>query len=399
MEKTDVFPHIKEGETHTTVVKVYAPGTFGHDLAFLKKHDQVLVLKNADEKAQVIISARYQGKVFTSTAEGLGGKSFGWINYKAFTAQPNKHMNAYGGEDRLWLGPEGGKYSIFFRPGTAMEFNNWYTPAAFDTENWDIVSTDDKKVTLNKQMSLVNYAGTLLNLKIERSIQILENLTIETELGIKLNADVKAVGFHTQNSLTNTGYIEWTKQTGVPCMWNLDMFTPSAKTVIIIPHKGDVTGKVATTNYFGEIPANRIAYKNNVLFFKADGKARGKLGISPERAIPIAGSYDTQNNILTVTKFDADSSGTYLNQEWTTDKNPLKGDVVNAYNDGALADGSQMGPFYEIESVSPGAFLKPGDKLTHNHSVFHFTGDEASLKTIAHQVFGISLDDVKLVFE
>ena len=24
-------------------------------------------------------------------------------------------MNAYGGENRLWLGPEGGKYSLFFK--------------------------------------------------------------------------------------------------------------------------------------------------------------------------------------------------------------------------------------------------------------------------------------------
>jgi len=52
-----------------------------------------------------------------------------------------------------------------------------------------------------------------------------------------------------------------------------------------------------------------------------------------------------------------------------------------------------MGPFYEMESVSPAAFLKPGEKLSHNHYVFHFTGDEEHLDEIAQKVLGISLKD------
>ncbi len=56
-------------------------GTFGYDLDFLEKHGDMIVLSGNENKAQVIVSPEYQGKVFTSTAEGLEGKSFGWINY------------------------------------------------------------------------------------------------------------------------------------------------------------------------------------------------------------------------------------------------------------------------------------------------------------------------------
>ena len=62
-------------------VKKVAPlekGSFGYDLQFLKSKDSVIVLKNGD--SQVIISPKYQGKVFTSTAMGLNGSSSGWIN-------------------------------------------------------------------------------------------------------------------------------------------------------------------------------------------------------------------------------------------------------------------------------------------------------------------------------
>src|SRR5258708_23031181 len=58
---------------------VFNKGSFGYDLQFLQKQDSGLViLKSGD--AQVIVSPKYQAKVFTSTAMGETGFSFGWIN-------------------------------------------------------------------------------------------------------------------------------------------------------------------------------------------------------------------------------------------------------------------------------------------------------------------------------
>jgi hypothetical protein len=375
-------------------------GTFGYDLEFLKARDSVVVLKSEDGNGQVIVSPKYQAKVFTSTADGLKGKSFGWIKYETFDApHPDEHMNAYGGEDRLWLGPEGGRFSLFFKPGAKMEFENWHTPAAVDNESWHQVSASGTKVSLSKTTELQNYAGTRLSVKLERDIEILEPRFIQEALGIELNAKVKSVGFSTQNKITNTGNNTWDKTSGAPCLWNLDMFTPSPKTVIVVPYQEAATGKIATTNYFGEIAKDRIAYKNGVLLFKADGKSRGKLGIPPNRAKNMGGSYDADNKVLTITLFTLDSKADYLNQEWKSDTEPFTGDAVNAYNDGPLATGSQMGPFYELESVSPAAFLKPGESLSHKHSVFHFTGDEEALNKIAIKTLGISLHDITTTFK
>jgi hypothetical protein len=382
---------------------MYVPpmkGTFGHDLDFLKAKDAIIVLKDNSGLGQVIVSPKYQAKVFTSTADGLNGKSFGWIKYETFDLkQPDPHMNAFGGEDRLWLGPEGGQFSLFFKPGIKMEFANWHTPAAVDNESWELISSSDKKVSMSKSTHLQNYAGTNLSIKLERDVEIMEPAAIRETLGIDADSTVKSVGFNTVNSIINTGDKAWDKVTGAPCLWNLDMFTPSPKVVIVVPYNEKATGKVATTNYFGEIPKDRITYKNGILLFKADGKSRGKLGIPPNRAKNMAGSYDAENEVLTITMFDVDSTASYLNQEWKTDTAPYSGDAVNAYNDGPLADGKQMGPFYEIESVSPAAFLKPGEKLTHKHGVFHFTGNKAALNKIALKTLGISLDNISTTFK
>ena len=405
---------------------VYQQGTFGYDLHFLQQHDTVIVLQSEKGAAQVIVSAKYQAKVFTSTAEGPGGLSFGWIHYKAFTGPADPHMNGYGGENRIWLGPEGGRFSLFFPKDSSMVFANWKTPAAFDTEAWTVKEHGEGSVTLEKDMQLVNYAGTALSVSVKRSIAILSREAIDSLLHLLPDTAVKAVGYQTVNTLMNTGTQPWTETTGMPCIWMLDMFNPSPAAVIVIPYKeaaagkmggaeGTVTtgkmgdadktvktvraNKVATTDYFGEIPADRIRYEPGVLFFKADGKSRGKLGIHPSHAKPMAGSYDAVHRVLTITLFDVDSSGKYLNQEWNTHKPPFSGDAVNAYNDGPLADGSQMGPFYEMESVGPVASLAAGGSQSHRHAVFHFTGEEAGLDRICVQVLGVSLERIKKVFK
>jgi hypothetical protein len=378
----------------------FVRGSFGYDLSFLKLHDDVIVLSDSAGKAKLIVSPKYQGKVFTSTAEGDGGQSFGWINYKAFTGTPNAHMNAYGGENRFWLGPEGGKYSLFFPMGSKMVFDNWKTPSAFDTEAWQVVFKNQQEVSLRKEMSLVNYAGSDLQMDVERSISIISPSRMFSMLHLEPDDSVKAVGYEAQNKITNTGKFAWNEKTGMPCIWMLDMFNPSEKTVILVPYRrvSDTTSKIATTNYFGEIPADRLKHRDGILFFKADGRSRGKLGMDPSRATPFAGSYDAENKILTIAYFDMDSSAKYLNQEWNTDKPVFSGDAVNAYNDGPLADGTQMGPFYEIESVSPAAILKPGESLFHQHSVFHFTGPESALNKITESVFHISIDQIISAF-
>jgi len=390
----------KKGETskQDTVNTTYKEGQFGYDLEFLQKYDSVLILSNEGGLGQILVSPKYQGKVFTSTADGPDGKSFGWVNYKAFSAPVDPHMNAYGGEDRLWLGPEGGPFSLYFENGKEMVYENWKTPTSIDTESWKLISADGSSAKMEKDTELKNYAGTILTMKLNRDIKMLSNSQIESDLGIQLSDKIKSVGFSTLNSITNTGKEAWTKETGAPCLWSLDMFMPTDSTVILVPYDETAQGKIATTDYFGEIDKDRIAYKDGVLYFKADGKSRGKLGLSPQRAKTIAGSYDLANGILTVTKFNIDSSKTYLNQEWTTKKDPFIGDAVNAYNDGPLEDGGQMGPFYEIESVSPAAFLKPSEKLDHSHNVYHFMGDKEQVSILLTKLFNISVQDIQSAF-
>ena len=381
----------------------YAKGTFGYDLNYLSQKDDKLVVLSGDEgKSQIIVSAKYQAKVFTSTADGLDGTSMGFINYKFFDAGAvDEHMNGFGGENRFWLGPEGGKYSVYFGKGLEQVFDNWHTPKPIDIEPWDISYVNNRTVVFNKEMEVTNFLGNQLKLRVDRSIALIETSEIVNDLGIKLNTNVNVVGYKTDNSIINLNDFEWTKETGTICIWMLDMFNPAPHAVTFIPfNEGDekVLGKIVTSDYFGEVPADRLKVEGNMIFLKTDGKFRSKLGLNAKRTQAIAGNYDPDSKRLTITTFDVDKNAVYLNQEWNPEKDPLLGDAMNAYNDGPLEDGSIMGPFLELESVSPAAFLKPLQSLSHRHTVYHFVGEEADLNPITEKLFGITVDGIKKTF-
>jgi hypothetical protein len=181
----------------------------------------------------------------------------------------------------------------------------------------------------------------------------------------------------------------------------LDMFNPAPHAVTFVPYNDGSEaelGKVVTSDYFGEIPADRLKVTDRMIFLKTDGKYRSKLGLNAKRTKAIAGNYDPDSKRLTIIAFDVDKNAVYLNQAWNPALNPLSGDAMNAYNDGPLADGSIMGPFLELESVSPAAFLKPMETLSHKHTVYHFVGEDADLNSITEKLFGISVNETKNVF-
>jgi len=399
-----IFYSCGSGNKKDKSMKEFEKGTFGYDLNYLnQKDDNLIVLSGNEGKSQIIVSAKYQAKVFTSTAEGLDGTSMGFVNYKFFDAGIiDEHMNGFGGENRFWLGPEGGKYSIYFNKDSEQVFDNWHTPKPIDIEPWHVTSINDRQVAFSKEMEVTNYAGYRLKLRVDRTVSMIETPKIASGLNIKMNSKVKAVGYATDNIIVNTSDFEWTKETGTICIWMLDMFNPAPKAVTFIPfNEGEEKelGKIVTSDYFGEVPADRLKIQGNIIFLKTDGKFRSKLGLNAKRTKAIGGNYDPASKRLTITRFDVDKKAVYMNQEWNPGKDPWLGDAMNAYNDGPLADGSIMGPFLELESVSPAAFLMPGQSLSHKHTVYHFIGEEADLSPITEKLFGITIKEINKVFD
>jgi hypothetical protein len=379
-----------------------AVNSYSDDKAFLEKYTKLIELKSGNSR--VLLSGDLQGRVFTSSATGDAGLSFGWINYKHFlSGEVSKQFNPYGGEERLWLGPEGGPFSIYFEKGKEQDFESWRVPSEIDTTPYDVVNQSGESVSFKKDFELVNYSGTKLKIGIERRVKLLNERETKAALSTGIDESLDFVAYESENALINKGPSAWDEKSGVLSIWMLSMFNPSPVGVVFIPYKEgpeSELGKIVTDDYFGKVPEERLIKKDGIIFFNIDGKYRSKIGISPERAMPYAGSYDSQKKVLTILWLSLPGQpAKYVNSVWGKQEEPLKGDAVNSYNDGPVSDGSIMGPFYEIESSSPAAFLAPGENIKHMQRIFHITGSEAKLSEITKEIFNLSIEEIKQAFE
>ena len=241
-------------------------------------------------------------------------------------------------------------------------------------------------------------------MRIDRTIELLSAAEAEKSLGQSLG-DLQMVAYRSTNRLTNTGTNDWKKDTGLLSIWLLGMYKPGARTTVAIPFEsGDEAqlGPVVNDAYFGKPPSDRLEIADGVLFFSGDGRFRSKIGLSPKRAMGIAGSWDADAGVLTIVTYSkAPASVTeYVNSMWELQKEPYAGDVVNSYNDGPASPGAKpLGPFYELESSSPALALKAGESAEHVQETYHFAGDRAALDSLAQRPLGASLAKIEAAFD
>jgi hypothetical protein len=375
------------------------PRSFDEDVAFLSEHGAgVKVLKSATG-GRIAVSGKYQARVMTSAVDEQS-PSLGFVN-RSFVAagKTGTAFDNYGGEDRFWLGPEGGQYALYFPAGKAFEFANWQTPHPFQEGEWQEKAASAHSITFARSLSVTNYASTEFKLDVERKVSLLSREQAKAALGIDVPEGTKWVGFSSENAITNKGTKAWTENTGLPSVWILGMFNPAPGTRVIMPFEKQPAGDVVNDRYFGKVPPDRLQINQDKGFvlFKADGQARGKVGLSPTRAKSVLGSYSAAGQLLTIVRFTKPAQAKrYVNNLWEVSKEPYGGDVSNAYNDGPVEPGKpSLGGFYELESSSPAAALAPGAKLVHTHETYHFTGSKDALERIAAKVLGVSLADVE----
>ena len=371
--------------------------TFEDDVAFLTRHAPLKVL-TVPSGGRIAVSGAYQGRVMTS-ALGAGAQSLGFINRSFIeAAKTGTQFDNFGGEDRFWLGPEGGQFGLYFPAGKPFTFDHWQTPHALQEGEWQARAESPASITYGHAFSVSSYQSREFKVDVERKIELLTAEKAQARLGVALPPGLSWVGFSTENKLTNAGTVAWAADSGLLSVWILGMFAPVAGTQVIIPFDPHAPGEIVNDRYFGKVPAERLFVHEaqGFLAFRADGQYRGKIGLSAARAKGMLGSYSAPAQLLTLVLYTKVRGATrFVNSMWEQQAEPYAGDEINSYNDGPPAPGKPaLGGFYEIESSSPAAALAPGESLTHVHQTYHFSGPHAELEAIARQVLGVNLSDL-----
>lgn len=369
--------------------------SYQSDVTFMRQHG-VQVVELTDGAGRVAIAPGLQGRVMTS-AFSAEGRSLGWVNQPAIAAgEASPVFNNFGGQDRLWFGPEGGQFSLYFAQGREQTLDHWIVPEPFNKGGFEVVEQNDRRVRLRAPVRLVNASGVRLDTRVERSVELLSREDAAGLLGgVEIPKEVEYLGLMTANRVTNEGRAALTEQTGTFSIWILSMFPTTNATWVIAPYRKEGSGPEFITNYFGEIPGDRflLLRESGVGLLRADARYRSKIGVSPVRVVNRIGAMDFENNVLTIVQFDLPAGpANYVNSQWQkTQAEPFSGDVVNSYNHGGT-DGAH---FYELETSSPAAFLEPGQSIVHTHRTFQFRGAAEALSRISAKALGVSLEAVR----
>ncbi|MBD3276449.1 MAG: hypothetical protein GF372_14125 [Candidatus Marinimicrobia bacterium] len=372
-----------------------AAPTFRDDLKFLQRYGDIQTLSNP-QGGVVALSAAYQGRVMTS-AFSRRSASLGWVNRSFIqTDETGTQFDNYGGEDRFWLGPEGGQFSLYFPQASDFLFSNWQVPEVLHTGEWEILSQSPDSVTFTREVEITNYSGTTFSLQINRTVRLVDAAGFKSSFQSALPTEVDYVGYETENRVTNTGNEPWVAESGLLSIWILGMYNPFDKAYVVIPFQTDATGPIVNDDYFGEVPESRLSIRDGYLIFLCDGEYRSKIGLGPDRATPTLGSYIPSKKLLTLIHYNKpEQRDRYVNSMWEIQEEPYDGDVVNSYNDGPPEPGiPPLGGFYELETSSPALALSPGESYTHVHQTVHLSGDENQLNPLAENVLGVSVTTI-----
>jgi hypothetical protein len=363
--------------------------SFLEDAGFLEKHAGGELLLSGT--GAFVHCPSLQGRVMTSTLD-LSEPGLGFVNFEEIETPPTDSPFAnYGGEDRLWIGPEGSKFSFFFEPGSEMNREVWRVPAGLNEGAFRQTSTPGE---LERRISLQNMTGTLFEMDVARSIEVPDKDEIEELLG-ELPPSALWTAFRTVNRVKNIGDKPWTKDGGLPCVWTLGMFSPGENCLAILPFRADNPdpdkGPAVRSDYFGVLDETRFRILDGFALFRTDAEFVSKVGILRNRAKNVMAAYDPDTRVLTIVNFSAiEDEAPYVNERWVTDVDPFYGDVVNSYNHG--------GPeaFFELESSSPALELDPGESFSHTSTTMHFRFEtDLELTAAVKKALGLDWEDVQ----
>ncbi len=370
---------------------------YADDVDALRKHHQVIELGQGPGRIAVVPDL--QGRVMTS-GFAPDGVSLGWINREAVDAgERDVAFNNYGGQDRFWLGPEGGQFSLYFGQGMVQNFDTWRVGDDMHKGKFEVVDAGANHVRMTGRMKLKNASGTAFDVGIARDIRTVPPEEAARLLATTIPEGVACLGFLSENRIQNMGMAPWTPESGTVSIWIIGQFPGNAGTVVIAPFRPDGSGQEVESSYFGEPPPGRVVIdrEKHVVLFKGDAACQSKIGLSAARATDRLGSIDFANRVLTIAHFDpSPGNDQYVNSMWKVpQEQPFAGDVVNSYN----SHGRGNEDFYELESSSPAAFLAPGQSMTHVHRTLQFNGSLEALSQISERVLGVSLEHVRSQME
>ena len=317
---------------------------------------------------RVAVCPEWNGRILTSTCEGLEGESFGCVHVQAIDAE---HFEDYGGEDHWTLSPI--------------------------VHSFAVETIKEHKAVLQRTLQTNDANGVPGEFHLSRTISLLNKQKIETWFGDAVadsfgQEDVSAVGFCSENT------VKVPEKTCIASRLR-GMFNPSPNTVVVLSTPPDIFASEPSSmepspmepsqmelssmdvDYLGSAPHGRIRHLPHALLVHADGRGRCQVTMPFAEAPLIIGAIELRFGTLTLWTFDV--------------PNDSEKDAIRIYNSGhSHTEELDWTAYYETNCFSAARELLPDDSLTYYQATLHLNAGNDVLDGLVRQLFDVSLEEI-----
>lgn len=404
---------------------------------YLEMKTKVLELCN-EYGARVAVCPDWNGRVMTSTADGLDGDSFGMLNVPEIERGGDDYSyRFFGGEDQFTLSPEGGPFSLYFAVDpdeSAVRKQQVEMPVGYQEGKFIAdFSPPAPEIRMRRNIQMMNLAGARFDLDVVRTVRLTDSsdfsaLFGETVASAMEEQDVSYVSYQTTSSLINRGG-GLSKNSGLVSVRIRSMFNSTPHHVVVIPFRPgseEELGPRVYVEFFGMAPHGRIRLLPEAALLRADGRYRCQIGVSRKRALPYIGAIDLRNGVLSFVSYNLPPDPCefdYLGNAFcetvgnttcdfmrTRDyyfseslapasgdpgDNPYGGEVLRAYSSGPAGPRDNSGgAFYEFNTFSPAFALQKNEMMSHVQYTTHINADRDTLDFLLRNLLHTELDFV-----
>lgn len=314
----------------------------------------------------VWVSNKLNGRIFCSVGDELIHQ------FRAdLAANPDPaEFNNIGGNS-LWPAPEGGAFAYNYLPD-----GKWVVQDAVNRRPTETVTQEPGRVSVAKNMELMNRSGRRIRMRLERRIFAGGIREILSEYRLQ------GLAYRTEEALTPSE--QYRTDDVVVAAWSLEQL-PGADGIVAFGRVGGDAAGCINDDFYGN-PHPRLSYHGNGFRFELGGPERLQIGIKAASRPELIGSYDPKRGILVIRTTPPRNDGQYIN---IADNDQPDG-VYSAADRFSIFNGAELG-FHELETIAPMNSengVLTGSRLESTTMIFK--GPKASLKNCLHEYFRIA---------
>jgi len=367
---------------------------------FLESKTHVIELIN-EFGARVAVCPDWNGRVMTSSCDGIDGDSFGLIRVKEIeTIDPHSSYLAYGGEVQFSLSPRNGPCGLH---GTA----HGYCEGPFEIDS----APTEPILRMRRVLHIRNQIGMHFDLNIRRTVKLLNAGDVQDIFGHDIEdaisqENVSYVAYEAGSTVINVGQ-PLHRDKGLFSIRARSMFNAGPNVIVIIPFRrlvdefGGGEHSDLELYYYGRSPRGMLRQLNGNILLHADGRRHCAVLVPKTQAQPVYGSIDYRAGVLTIVRFNLPNEPErfeYLSDRPTKqsqETTPCTESVLHVYNSGDAPDTGQLtSPYYAFDAFSPTAELAHGESLSHVQATVHVSADSKTLDYLIQKIFAANYEQV-----